>query len=62
MNKDDFFIKLNNILPGEKCTQSKLEPPESSIYFSKIKEDSLDDFHKYSLKEKLYEFFENALR
>jgi len=58
MNKDEFFNKLNNLLPGQKCNDSKFEPPVSSIYFSRIKEDSLDDFHKYSLKEKLYEFFE----
>ena len=58
MNKKDFFLRLNNKLPGEKCSESKFDPPQTSIYFSNIKEDSLIDFHKYSLNKKLYEFFE----
>ena len=58
MNKEDFLLRLKNILPGEKCSESKLDPPETNIYFSNIKEESLIDFHKYSLNEKLYEFFE----
>lgn len=58
MNKDDFHNILNDILPGQKYTHSKLEPPESSIYFSKISKSSLSEFHNYSIKENLYEFFE----
>ena len=34
MDKDEFIWRLNNILPGEKVKESKLDPPETSIYFS----------------------------
>jgi len=58
MDKDEFIWRLNNILPGEKVKESKLDPPETSIYFSKINKDSLPEFNNYSLNPKLYEFFE----
>ena len=58
MNIEEFYWRLKNKLPGEKCNDSKLEPPETSIYFSNITKDSLLEFHQYSLNEKLYEFFE----
>ena len=58
MDKDEFLWRLNNKLPGQKVKDSKLEPPNTSIYFSKISKNSLPDFNKYSLNPKLYEFFE----
>ncbi len=58
MNKEKFFSRLQNILPGQKCSSSKLEPPETSIYFSNISKDALPEFHQYSLNPRLYEFFE----
>lgn len=58
MNKEEFFWRLQNKLPGEKCNDSKLEPPQTDIYFKNISEDSLPEFHQYSLNKKLYEFFE----
>ena len=50
MNKKEFIWRLNNKLPGEKCNDSKLEPPKTSLYFSNITKDSLLEFHQYSLK------------
>tara|TARA_B100000575_G_scaffold293834_1_gene306636 strand:+ start:898 stop:1749 length:852 start_codon:yes stop_codon:yes gene_type:complete len=58
MNKKEFFWRLQNKLPGEKCSDSKLNPPQTNIYFKNISKDSLIDFHQYSLNKKLYEFFE----
>tara|TARA_B100000963_G_scaffold244320_1_gene213959 strand:+ start:1018 stop:1866 length:849 start_codon:yes stop_codon:yes gene_type:complete len=58
MNKKEFFWRLQNKLPGEKCNDSKLNPPQTDIYFKNINEDSLLEFHQYSLNTKLYEFFE----
>ena len=58
MEKEEFLWRLNNKLPGEKVKDSKLEPPNTSIYFSKINKNSLSEFHQYSLNPKLYEFFE----
>ncbi len=34
------------------------EPPKTCIYFDKIDESSLQEFHNYSVKEEIYEFFE----
>ena len=61
MDKDEFIWRLNNILPGEKVKESKLDPPETSIYFSKINKDSLPEFNNYSLNPKLYEFLNSNL-
>ena len=36
MDKEEFLWRLNNKLPGQKVKDSKLEPPNTSIYFSKI--------------------------
>lgn len=58
MNKEEFYWRLQNKLPGEKCNDSKLDPPQTNIYFKNISKDSFLDFHQYSLKKKLYEFFE----
>ena len=58
MDKDEFIWRLNNILPGERVKESKLDPPQTSIYFSKISKNSLPEFNNYSLNPKLYEFFE----
>lgn len=58
MDKSEFLWRLNNKLPGQKVKESKLDPPEASIYFSKINKKSLSEFNNYSLNPKLYEFFE----
>lgn len=58
MDKEEFLWRLNNKLPGEKVKESKLEPPDTDIYFSKINKNSLAEFNNYSLNPKLYEYFE----
>ena len=50
--------RLQNLLPGEASSDSLVEPPETSIYFTNIGRDSLQEFHRYSTNEKLYEFLE----
>ena len=50
--------RLQNFLPGESSSDSLVEPPETSIYFTNIGRDSLQEFHRYSTNEKLYEFLE----
>ncbi len=58
MNKKDFLWRLENIIPGEKCDCTRLDPPKTSIYFKNINLNSLNEFNKYSQNEKLYEYFE----
>ena len=36
MDKSEFLWRLNNKLPGQKVKESKLDPPEASIYFLKL--------------------------
>jgi ribosomal-protein-alanine N-acetyltransferase len=50
--------RLQNVLPGEASSDSLVEPPVTSIYFTKISRDSLQEFHSYSTDQRLYEFFE----
>lgn len=50
--------RLKRIIPGEQCSTSVFEPPETSIYFTQISEKDIEEFHKYSTDARLYEFFE----
>ena len=49
--KTEFFTKLSTEMPGSNSSSS-------TIYFTPIGMDGLDEMHKYSINEKLYEFFE----
>ena len=54
----DLEKKLKNVIPGEPCLDLLAYPPETRIYFTQISELDLDEFHNYSIDERLYEFFE----
>jgi RimJ/RimL family protein N-acetyltransferase/acyl carrier protein len=49
--KKELFTKLSTVLPGSNSSTS-------AIYFTPLSMDALDEMHKYSVNEKLYEFFE----
>lgn len=55
LSKTEILHKLNNLIPGSTIIDSF---PETNIYFKQIEESDIEDFHKYSLNPKLYEFFE----
>jgi len=53
LTKSEFFMNFTTVLPGS-------NPCSSSIYFTPISMDSLEEMHSYSLKEQFYEYFEFA--
>ena len=53
LTKSEFFTKFTTVLPGSNSSSS-------SIYFTPISMDSLEEMHSYSLKEQFYEYFEFA--
>ena len=51
LSKSEFFTKFETVLPGSNSSSS-------SIYFTPISMEGVQEMHKYSINEKLYEFFE----
>tara|TARA_B110000444_G_scaffold246790_1_gene268696 strand:- start:171 stop:1019 length:849 start_codon:yes stop_codon:yes gene_type:complete len=51
LTKSEFFTKFTTVLPGS-------DSSSSSIYFTPIRMDSLEEMHSYSVKERFYEYFE----
>lgn len=49
--KSEFFTRFATVLPGSNSSSS-------SIYFAPISMEGVEEMHKYSINEKLYEFFE----
>jgi len=53
LKKSEFFIKFTKLSPGSNFSSS-------SIYFTPISMESLEEMHSYSIKEQFYEYFEFA--
>jgi len=51
LSKSNFFEKFATVAPGAGLDSN-------GIYFSSVSMDGLEEMHKYSTNEKLYEFFE----
>lgn len=51
LTKSEFFTKFTTVLPSSNSSSS-------SIYFTPISMDSLEEMHSYSVKERFYEYFE----
>jgi RimJ/RimL family protein N-acetyltransferase/acyl carrier protein len=51
LSKSNFFKKFSSVPPG-------LGSDSTDIYFSSVSMEGLEEMHKYSINEKLYEFFE----
>ena len=51
LSKANFFEKFSTVPPG-------LGSQPNGIYFSSVSMKGLEEMHKYSTNEKLYEFFE----
>ncbi len=51
LSKSSFFEKFLTVTPG-------LRSGSNGIYFSSVSMEGLEEMHKYSINEKLYEFFE----
>ena len=53
LTKSEFYTKFTTLLPGSNNLSS-------SIYFTPMSMDSLEEMHEYSIKERFFEFFEFA--
>lgn len=53
LTKSKFFTNFTTVLPGSGSSSS-------SIYFTPISMDSLEEMHSYSIKKRFYEYFEFA--
>jgi [ribosomal protein S5]-alanine N-acetyltransferase len=59
INKQEFEKRLDGISPGNKLNGEIHEKfSKYDVYFDKISMNGLEDMHRYSTRESLYEFFE----
>lgn len=58
IDKKEFYKRFAEIIPGEAVPGISLEKLETDIYFEHFSITGLQEMHKYSVDERLYEFFE----
>lgn len=58
MNKKEFYKRFCEINPGVDISNNGLGEAHSDIYFERLSMAGLEEMHKYSVDERLYEFFE----
>ena len=46
---EEFFRRIDLIVPGGICNDSKINLPVSQVKFSKLSINDLDDIHSYSI-------------
>lgn len=55
---EEFFRRVETLVPGDMYNDSKVSTPISQVKFSKLSINDLEDIHSYSINQKLYEFLE----
>ena len=58
IDKKEFYKRFDGIIPGEAVPGTSLKKAEADIYFEHFSMAGLEEMHKYSVDERLYEFFE----
>ena len=58
IDKKEFYKRFEVIIPGEAVPGTSLKKAEADIYFEHFSMAGLEEMHKYSVDERLYEFFE----
>ena len=58
ITRNDFFKLFESIVPGGFTADSKESSINTGIYFEPLSMSGLDEMHKYSVDERLYEFLE----
>lgn len=58
LNKEEFFSRFENIIPGSEDGQINKSFSEIEIFFEPLSMAGLEEMHQYSKDERLYEFFE----
>lgn len=57
-DKNEFFRRFNEVTPGTVNLDILVPAFNVEIYFQKLSMDGLEEMHRYSKDERLYEFFE----
>ena len=57
LNEPELFKRFCTVLPGGSSAEK--ETNQYGIYFSLLTEDCLEDMHRYSIDERLYEYLES---
>lgn len=60
LKKEEFFRRFIDVVPGENNISFVYNKIETDIYFEPLSMLGLEEMHKYSIDERLYEFFEFA--
>ena len=58
INKKEFYKRFESILPGEELSYISKNKLETDIFFEHFSMAGLVEMHRYSIDERLYEFFE----
>ena len=58
IDEKEFYRRFDQIVPGTMCSKHDALISQSEIYFERLSMAGLEEMHRYSLDERLYEFFE----
>ena len=58
INKTEFYKRFESVLPGEELSYISKNKLETDIFFEHFSMAGLEEMHRYSIDERLYEFFE----
>jgi RimJ/RimL family protein N-acetyltransferase/acyl carrier protein len=58
INKDVFCDRFDNLNPGDSVPKEKINSLESEVFFEPLSIAGLEEMHRYSVDERLYEFLE----
>lgn len=60
IDEDEFYRRLDEVVPGDSSAVHGNALIENDLYFERLSKSGLEEMHRYSTNEKLYEFFEFA--
>lgn len=60
ISKEIFYKNFESLVPGSQVSESVGKLIESDIYFENLSMSGLEEMHKYSIDERLYEYLEFA--
>ncbi len=58
INEEEFYRYFESLVPGEQLLGSIEKSIETDIYFEHLSMSGLDEMHRYSIDERLYEYLE----
>jgi ribosomal-protein-alanine N-acetyltransferase len=58
IDEKEFYRRFDQIVPGPMCSEDAALSSNSEIYFERLSMAGLEEMNRYSLDERMYEFFE----